>query len=182
MAAKRRRLTDANVAKLAPAAHEYTVWDTRFAGLGVRVRPSGHKSFVYYRKGEDGVRRITLGPVALTSVEEARAECLEIETAPPAGRPERDAVPTFAEFVAGPANACFARCKPSTKETVRLALSAHLLPAFGSSPLDRITRACVNRWFDEYSRIAPGGANRKLDLLCRITSVPRKLERPLLSY
>ena len=31
MAVKRRRLTDANIAKLAPAAREYTVWDTRLA-------------------------------------------------------------------------------------------------------------------------------------------------------
>ena len=53
MTAKRRRLTDANVAKLAPSAREYTVWDTRQAGLGVRVRPSGHRSFVYWRKDED---------------------------------------------------------------------------------------------------------------------------------
>ncbi|MCY4502900.1 MAG: integrase arm-type DNA-binding domain-containing protein, partial [Alphaproteobacteria bacterium] len=158
MAAKRRRLTDANVARLAPAAREYTVWDTRHAGLGVRVRPSGHRSFVYCWKSEGGTRRITLGPAALTGVEEARVKCLEIETAPTAGRPERGAVPTFGEFVAGPGRACFVRCKPSTQETVRLALSARLLPAFGFLPLDRIDRARVIRWFDEYSRTAPGGA------------------------
>jgi len=168
MAAKRRRLTDANVARLAPTAREYTVWDTRHAGLGVRVRPSGHRSFVYCWKSEGGTRRITLGPAALTGVEEARVKCLEIETAPTAGRPERGAVPTFGEFVAGPGRACFVRCKPSTQETVRLALSARLLPAFGFLPLDRIDRARVTRWFDEYSRTAPGGANRTLDLLCRI--------------
>ena len=168
MAAKRRRLTDANVAKLASAAREYTVWDTRHAGLGVRVRPSGHRSFVYCRKGEGGARRITLGPAALTAVEEARAKCLAIETGAQFDGPEGGAVPTFGEFVAGPARACFVRCKPSTQETVRLAISARLLPAFGSLPLDRIDRARVTRWFDEYSLSAPGGANRTLDLLCRI--------------
>ena len=102
------------------------------------------------------------------SVEEARAKCLAIETGAQSDGPEGGAVPTFAEFAAGPARACFVRCKPSTQETVRLALSTQLLPAFGSLPLDRITRACVTRWFDEYSRTAPGGANRKLDLLRRI--------------
>ena len=168
MAAKRRRLTDANVAKLVPATRECTVWDTRLAGLGVRVRLSGHRSFVYCRKGDGGARRITLGSAALMSVKEARAKCLAIETGAQSGGPEDGAVPSFAEFAAGPARACFVRCKPSTQETVRLALSTQLLPAFGSLPLDRITRACVTRWFDKYSRTAPGGANRKLDLLRRI--------------
>ena len=43
-----------------------------------------------------------------------------------------------------------------------------MLPAFGTLPLGRIDRAGVTRWFDEYSRTAPGGANHALDLLRRI--------------
>ena len=168
MAARRRRLTDASVARLTPAAREYTVWDTRQAGLGVRVRPSGHRSFVYCRKGDGGARRITLGPAALTSVEEARARCLDIETGARSSGPERGAVPTFGEFAAGPGKACFERGKPSTREAQARVVAARLLPAFGSLPLDRIDRAGVTRWFDEYSRTAPGGANEALSLLCRI--------------
>ena len=168
MAVKRRRLTDASVAKLAPATREYTIRDTRHAGLGVRVRPSGFRSYVYCHNGEEGARRITLGQTALMSVEEARARCRELETAPPSGRPERKPVPTFADFVAGPGQACFDRCKPSARHATTLVLNARLLPAFGTLPLDRITRAGVTRWFDDYSLIAPGGANRTLDLLRRI--------------
>ena len=168
MAARRRRLTDANVARLAPSAREYTVWDTRLAGLGVRVRPSGHRSFVYCRKGEDGKRRITLGSAMLTGVDEARARCLAIETgARPAG-PERGAVPTFADFVVGSGQACLGRGKPSTRKAVAKVIAARLLPTFGSLPLDRIDRAGVTHWFDEYSRTAPGGANEALGFLRRI--------------
>ena len=168
MAARRRRLTDANVAKLAPVAREYTVWDTRHAGLGVRVRPSGHRSFVYCRKGRDGARRITLGPVALMGVEQARISCLAIETGSRPDRKQGGTDPTFGDFVAGPGRVSLDRCKPSTQKFERWALTARLLPAFGSLPLARITRACVIRWFDEYSRTAPGGANHALDLLRRI--------------
>ena len=168
MAAKRRRLTDANVARLTPAAREYTVWDTRHAGLGVRVRPSGHRSFVYCRKGEDGTRRITLGSSALTSVQEARNKCLEIETAPRPDRTKSVPMPTFGEFVAGPGRACLDRGKPSTRRAVIRVVDARLLPAFGSLPLDRITRPGVTRWFDDYSRTAPGAANKALSLLCRL--------------
>ncbi|MDE0203262.1 MAG: site-specific integrase [Rhodospirillaceae bacterium] len=168
MAARRRRLTDANVVRLAPSAREYTVWDTRLAGLGVRVRPSGHRSFMYCRKGEDGSRRITLGSATLTGVEEARAKCLAIETGARSAGPERGAVPTFAEFVAGSGQACLGRGKPSTRKAVAKVIAARLLPTFGSLPLDRIDRAGVTRWFDEYSRTAPGGANEALGFLRRI--------------
>ena len=136
MAAKRRRLTDANVARLTLAAREYMVWDTHCAGLGVRVRPSGHRSFVYCPKGSGRSRRITLGPAALTSVGEARRQCLAIESQVRPDRTERGAAPTFGEFVAGPGRVCIDRCKPSTQKAVRWMLSARLLPAFGSLPLD----------------------------------------------
>ena len=168
MAVKRRRLSDANVARLTPAAREYTVWDTRHAGLGVRVRPSGHRSFIYCRRSEHGPRRITLGSAALTSVEEARTKCLAIETGARSDPTEHGDVPTFREFVWGPGRACIDRCKPSTQRSVRWVLKARLLPAFGSLPLDRITPARVTRWFDEYSRTAPGGANSALKRLRRI--------------
>ena len=39
--AQRMRLTDRSAAKLSVERSEYTVWDTRMAGLGVRVRPRG---------------------------------------------------------------------------------------------------------------------------------------------
>ena len=44
--ARRMRLTDRSTAKLSVERSEYTVWDTRMAGLGVRVRPSGHRSWI----------------------------------------------------------------------------------------------------------------------------------------
>ena len=168
MAAKRRRLTDAIVARLAPTAREYTVWDTSLAGLGVRVRPSGHRSFVYCRKGQGKARRITLGPTALMSIGKARAECLAIETGARPIPAERGAVPTFADFVAGPERDFFDRGKPSTRRDANRVIEVRLLPAFGRLPLDRIARTDVNRWFDEYSLTAPGAANHVLNLLARI--------------
>ena len=132
MTAKRRRLTDAIVARLAPAAREYTVWDTRLAGLGVRVRPSGHRSFVYCRKGQGKARRITLGRTALMSVGKARAECLAIETGARPAPAERGAVPTFGEFVAGPEREFFDRGKPSTRRDANRVIEGP--PASGLRP------------------------------------------------
>ena len=64
--------------------------------------------------------------------------------------------------------ACFDRCKRSTRRRMDSALRAQLLPTFGVRPLDRICRSSVHLWFDRYSRNAPGGANRTLDVLRQI--------------
>ena len=40
------RLTDRAIARLRPREREYTVWDSLVVGLGVRVRPTGGRSYV----------------------------------------------------------------------------------------------------------------------------------------
>ena len=165
MAGRKRRLTDAGIAKLAPSTREYTVWDTRHSGLGVRVRPSGHRSFVYLCRDGSFARRRTIGSATLMGVREARNRCRALEVEAASVEPERHAVPTFAEFVEGPGRVCLERCKPSTRKRLGQTLNGQLLPPFGSMRLDRITRIILDQWFDGYSHTAPGGANRALSTL-----------------
>ena len=176
MASKERmRLSDAAVARHRPREREYTVWDTRIAGLGVRVRPSGGRSWIFLRKTGGGTRRIFLGQAELKTVEEVRRECHALAAEPGSeDKPGeiRHAVPSFRDFVAGTwKEAHCDRYKPSTQRGVRSILAGQLLPAFGSKPLDRISPTQVRRWFDTYSRTAPGGANRALDLVRQIMNV-----------
>ena len=158
----RRKLTDAAIARLRPCEREYTVWDRSATGLGVRVRPTGGKSYVLLQETGRRSKRISLGPISTMPVAEARRACHERranpELAEPA-RPER-AVPLFRDFVEGAwKEAYFDRYKPSTKKGVRTALRAHILPAFGTNRLDRIAQRRVRCWFDAVSRTAPGSAN-----------------------
>ena len=166
----RKRLTDAGIARLRAGTREYTLWDTGVAGLGVRVRPSGSRTFIYHRKTAAGVRKMSFGPAALRKVEEVRRACMEAATgAADAGDACRRKAPLFRDFVAGPWKAaCFDRCKPMTQRGFRSNLERRLLPAFGSRRLDRITRAMALRWFEDYSRTAPGNANKALGLLRQI--------------
>ncbi|MCY3753485.1 MAG: site-specific integrase [Alphaproteobacteria bacterium] len=172
MAARERmKLTEAAVARLRPREREYTVWDTRAVGLGVRVRPTGGRSWVLLLDIGGRTKRVSLGPVGMKSLEEVRKECHacranpEPETKTRAARP----VPLFRDFVAGPwKKAHFDRYKPSGRRTVSWLVRRQFLPAFGSKPLDCISAAHVRRWFDRYSRTAPGGANRALDVLRQI--------------
>ncbi len=110
---QRRRLTDAGIARLRPETREYTVWDMGVAGLGVRVRPSGSRTFIYHRKTASGVKKLSFGPAALGKVEDVRRLCLEAaaETVE-----EHVRAPLFRDFVAGPWKAaCFDGYKPATQ-------------------------------------------------------------------
>ena len=162
---ERMKLTDAAIARLRLREREYTVWDSRVAGLGVRVRPSGGKSYVLLQELGGGSKRVSLGPVGVKSLEEVRRECHARRANPePEGKVvQARPVPLFRDFIAGAwKEAHFDGYKPSTKRTARYQLAAQLLPAFGSKPLDRITEALIRRWFERYSRIAPGNANHVL--------------------
>ena len=165
--ARKIKLTDARIGKLKAEDVEYMVWDTRIAGFGIRVRPSGHKSYVYHRHAEGQSRKFTLGPVALASVDEARRDCMEVwgrmQSGERAERADGAEAPLFRDFVAGSWRAaCYEPCKQSTKTSKDWALKNQLLPVFGAMPLDRIDRTGVIRWFERYSATAPGGANSAL--------------------
>ena len=172
MAARERmKLTDAAVARLRPREREYTVWDSRVPGLGVRVRPTGGRSWILLLDAGGRARRISLGPVSTKTIADVRQESLNRLANP---QPEEiaepeDTAPLFQDFVAGRwKEVHFDRYKPSGQQTASKYLKRQLLPAFGSKPLDRIAPAHVRRWFDRYSRTAPGGANRALDVLDQI--------------
>ena len=172
MAGKERmRLTDAGIARLRPREREYTVWDTRTPGLGVRVRPSGGTSFVLLRKTDGRSTRLSFGSVTARSVDDARRQCHALMATPDTEHPTKRTckVPLFRDFVATPwKETHYPRYKPSTRTGVHTALTSQLLPAFGATPLDRITRNHVLHWFNAYSQTAPGGANHALRILRQI--------------
>ena len=171
--ARKIKLTDGRIGKLKAGDIEYMVWDTRIAGFGVRVRPTGHKSYVYHRHAEGQSRKFTLGPVSLGSVDEARRECMKVWGRMQSGERAEGAdgaqAPLFRDFVAGSWRAaCYEPCKQSTKTSKDWALNNQLVPVFGAMPLDRIDIAGVIRWFEGYSATAPGGANSALLVLRQI--------------
>ena len=105
------------------------------------------------------------------TVDEARARCLAIQSGDKDSLTETPSVPipVFRDFVSDAwRSECFDRHKVSSRRRTNSALSNHLLPAFGDMPLDRIGQQDVIAWFDRYSEVAPGGANRVLDLLRQI--------------
>ena len=176
--ARKVRLTDAAVRKLRPGNTEYIVRDNRIAGLGVRVRPSGHRSFVWHGTVNGRAVRTTIGSTALMTVKEARTACRALLdgshplcSEDPAGRA---AVPLFRDFVMEdwlPARR--GHCSQGWGERVDRMIRTRLLPTFGALRLDRIGRPHVERWFDNMSRKTPGAANIALVVLRQIVSAAK---------
>ncbi len=61
------KLTDTLVRRLKSGDREYTVRDTLVPGLGVRVHPSGGRSYVLFREG----MKMSLGPITLKNAQPA---------------------------------------------------------------------------------------------------------------
>ena len=104
---RRTKLTDTLVRRLKPGNREYTVRDTLVSGLGVRVHPSGGRSYVLFCEG----MKVSLGPVILKTLREARSECLaSMADGFSGGR----TVPMFRDFATGAwRDSWVCRCKPS---------------------------------------------------------------------
>ncbi len=70
------RLTKRSVdAATPPESGQAFLWDGELRGLGVRVMPSGKRTFVLqYRTGDGRSRRIKLGVYGVMTVEQARRE------------------------------------------------------------------------------------------------------------
>lgn len=67
-------LTEETIVSATPRQSEYTIWDERIPGLGLRIRKTGCKSFVlYYRvRGVRRLRKITIGKAGSFSLDRAR--------------------------------------------------------------------------------------------------------------
>ncbi len=158
---ERKRLTDAGIARLRPQGREYTVWDTQAAGLGVRVRPSGSRTFIHHRKTDGGVKKMSFGPAALSKVADVRRACMEAITGAAGAEVAcRGNAPLFRDFVAGQWRVeRFERCKPSTRKGDGTENGAAECPG----PGDR--------------RAPHGGGNRSLGLPLRQGPVPASMLR-----
>ncbi len=156
---RKRKLTDAFVRRLKPGYREYTVRDSMALSLGVRVHPSGGCSYIHLSEG----RKVSLGSTTLMTVKQARHKSLALMTD---GIPDKSTAPLFRDFVAGPWRESWVHhCKHSTIRWRDRKLETRLLPEFGFLRLDRITPDRVHRWFDDYSKTAPGNANHCLRVL-----------------
>ena len=168
-----KRLVDA----FEPRPAEYFVWDSEIPGFGLRVLPSGRKGYVVqYRAGRRS-RRISLGPSAVVTCEQARIRAISIVAAAHNGEDpaaERDAgrnAITVKELADRFDKEHIAiRVKASTAKEYRRNLERFILPALGQLTVTGITRADVAKFHHDLRHI-PYQANRCLEVISKMFSL-----------
>src|SRR5262249_42570786 len=176
------RITKRAVDAAEPRRTEYFLWDGDLIGFGLRVWPSGVKTYVVrYRNGPGRralVRRITLGKHGKLTPDTAREAARTIladvvHGADPAGdRTRRRGEMTIADLVERYIAEHVKLHNKSTTavEAERLARS-RILPAFGRLRVGDLTRADVKAWHTKLGVTAPYAANRALAVLRKMLSL-----------
>ena len=169
---------DGHVARRRAGPVEQTFWDAELIGFGLRVQPSGHKSWIvkYVERGRQ--KKSTLGPVTKLSAAAARGRARAIladiatDGLP---RPVSQApAPLFGDYVETFWSDYARHWKPATQATNRGIIDRHLRPLFGAMTLDRIRRTDVLRWRDEMSD-RPFVFNRALPVLASMLNYAEQL-------
>ena len=101
------KLTKKRVEQLDPRADgDFVVWDSELHGFGVRVWPSGKRTYIAkYRTREGRQRKMTLGQHSRVTAEQARAQAVQVLSAAAAGK---DPAQTRSDFRNNPTVAVLA--------------------------------------------------------------------------
>ena len=166
------RLTKRIVDRLKVDDKDAIFWDSDLAGFGVRVHATGRKLYIVQSRGPAGLKRVTLGPVGHTTIEERRREAAAVidrikrgdDPMPPEPAPE----PTVADLAARSVSVRFGvKCKPATAKAYKMALDRHVLPVLGAMPLAEVGPKEVAA-LHHRMRDMPSMANRAVWVLSRL--------------
>jgi len=172
------KLTKRDVDRFKSEQADVFKWDSEVRGFGLRVKPSGQKSyFVQYRNERNKSRRLTIGPHGVYTPEAARDRARELLRQARAGgdpaqerkearsAPEEPTIADLAErYLAAHAKT---KKRPSSVRMDALNLKLHVLPAFGRARVSEVARSDITRFHHEM-RNTPGAANRTLALLSKM--------------
>ncbi|UPH72718.1 integrase family protein [Abyssibius alkaniclasticus] len=168
------KLTKRNVEALESRANEYFVWDSEVAGFGVRVFPSGRKTYlVQYRVGRR-TKRITIAQHGVLTSDEARKQARKLlgeiaQGGDPSGdKKERSTAPTVASLIDRFLNDYAAHhVKPSTARDYASIAARLIKPQIGLFHIADVTRADIVALHHSL-RDTPYQANRMLSLASRM--------------
>jgi integrase len=150
------------------------VWDDDFAGFGVRVYPSGRKSFVVSYRADGKQRFFTLGRYGELTLHEAKTRAMEVLAAVRRGEdPSGDRLayrqsPTMEDLAERHMREHVRpRKKPKGIENDARIWRKHVLPRLGKKKVADVTRADIYQLHAEMGVKTKGQANRTLATLSK---------------
>ena len=168
------KLTKRLVEAAEPRDKDYVIFDNDLPGFGIRILPSGKRSYlIQYRAGRT-FRRMSLGQHGILTAEKARGEAIKVLAAvkegndPAAARDKARHDPTVQDLGERVLNEHAAHhCKDSTMVGYRYYLKTYINPRIGKLQVSAIGRPDIARLHHEL-RFAPVQANRSLQLLSKM--------------
>ncbi len=168
------RLTKRTVEALPTATRDYIAFDDEVKGFGVRVLPSGQKTYLAQYRSGGRTRRVKIGRHGVLTADQARAKAKELLGAVAKGdNPAQEIsdhrrAPTIAtlcerfyrEHVEE-------RCKPTTQREYKRAIELYIKPAIGAFKTGDVSRADISRLHHSL-RERPYQANRTLSVLSKM--------------
>jgi integrase len=168
------KLTKRTIDATEPQATEFFLWDEGIPGFGLRVMPSGRKSFVVQFRAGRRARRMSLGPSTVLTCDQARTRAITIIAAvkngedPAADRAAKRNAATVNDLADRFDKEHIAvRLKASTAKEYRSNLKRFILPALGRLAVPEITRADVAKFHHDLRHI-PYQANRCLEVVSKM--------------
>lgn len=163
-----RALTDVFLRSLKAPETRTDHFDAAQRGLGIRVAPSGLRTWFVMRRVNGAMKRVTIGRYPEVSLADARLKAVDIleniaKGAPPVRRPAISVSQLMEEW--------FRREQDGRKgaSEKRRALERDLLPALGNRAADQVSRSDIRNLLDAIvDRGAPVHANRVLAYVRRM--------------
>ena len=172
------KFTDRSINALRPKGERYEVWEDGRSSFGVRVAPSGRKSWIYMYRFNGKARRMTLGVYPQLSLADARVKQAKAKWRLAAGRDpgsewvEERRAERQAETVQNLVDEYLAKYAWPRKRTAdedRRCLEKDVLPLWGSRKAKSIARRDAIVLLDRIvDRGSPIMANRTLAVVRRV--------------
>lgn len=168
------RLTKRSVEGLKPKDKDYFVWDDGVAGFGVRVRPTGRRSYVIQYRTGGRTRRMNLGTHGQLTVEQARtlAKNKLGDVAKGANPSEERRLERIAPTMKGLCERFLeehaeVKLKPTTIREYRHSIEKYIKPTLGTFKIQDVKRSDIAQLHHKM-REKPYQANRTLGVLSKM--------------
>lgn len=168
------KITKRSVDAASPAEKEWFLWDSEVKGFGLRVLPSGRKSFVLQYRSGGRTRRLGLGSHGKLSPHEARTLArrqlgqIAAGEDPSAERQKDRLAPNMTAlcelFLERHVRQ---HCKPTTQREYECNCRLYIIPTLGTFRVQDVSRADIAALHHKFRRI-PYQANRVLSTLSKM--------------